>query len=108
LGEEGSRLQRICARVADIKRLFDEARSIWRLDILVNCAGEFSPSNIISTTEEVWDASLDANLKALFSGASRAPLRGVPMGQSLILSDTGGLLGWPACTWRTRFQKPGS
>src|SRR5437667_10465598 len=67
LGRRSKAIAADLTRVADIKRLFDEAaKQYGRLDILVNCAANFLPSSIISTTEEVWDASLDANLKAPF------------------------------------------
>jgi pteridine reductase len=83
--------------VADIKRLFDEAaRQFGRLDILVNSAANFLSSSIISTTEEVWDASLDSNLKApFFCAQAAAPLLRRTRGTIINFADTGGLLGWP-------------
>jgi pteridine reductase len=77
--------------------LFDEAaKQYGRLDILVNCAANFLPSSIISTTEEVWDASLDANLKApFFCAQAAAPLLRRSNGTIINFADTGGLLGWP-------------
>src|SRR6202040_2695498 len=60
------------------------------------CAANFLPSSIISTTEEVWDASLDANLKApFFCAQAAAPLLGRSNGTIINFADTGGLLGWP-------------
>jgi len=96
----GRRAQEIAAdltRVADIKRLFDEtAKQLGRLDILVNCAANFLPSSIISTTEDVWDATLDANLKApFFCAQAAAPLLRRSRGTIINFADTGGLLGWP-------------
>ena len=98
LGRRGKAIAADLARVADIKRLFDEAaKQYGRLDILVNCAANFLPSNIISTTEEVWDASLDANLKApFFCAQAAAPLLRRSNGTIINFADTGGLLGWPA------------
>src|SRR5437762_1369516 len=56
LGRRGKAIGADLTRVADIKRLCDEAaKEFGRLDILVNCAANFLPSSIISTTEEVWD-----------------------------------------------------
>ena len=83
--------------VAEIKRLFDEtAKEFGRLDILVNCAANFLPSSVISTTEEVWDASLDSNLKApFFCAQAAAPLLRRSKGTIINFADTGGLLGWP-------------
>ena len=83
--------------VAEIKRLFDEAaKQFGRLDILVNCAANFLPSSIISTTEEVWDASLDANLRApFFCAQAAAPLLRRSKGCIVNFADTGGVIGWP-------------
>jgi NAD(P)-dependent dehydrogenase (short-subunit alcohol dehydrogenase family) len=97
LGRQGKAIAADLTRVADIKRLFDEAaKQYGRLDMLVNCAANFLPSSIISTTEEVWDASLDANLKApFFCAQAAAPLLRRSNGTIINFADTGGLLGWP-------------
>ena len=97
LGRRGKAIGADLTRVADIKRLCDEAaKEFGRLDILVNCAANFLPSSIISTTEEVWDASLDANLKApFFCAQAAAPLLRRSNGTIINFADTGGLLGWP-------------
>ena len=83
--------------VAEIKRLFDEtAKQFGRLDILVNSAANFLPSSIISTTEEIWDTSLDANVKGpFFCAQAAAPLLRRTKGTIINFADTGGLLGWP-------------
>src|SRR6266704_3026646 len=52
---------------------------------------------MVSTTEEVWDASLDANLRAPFFCAQAAgPFLRRTRGTIINFSDTGGLMGWPA------------
>jgi len=96
-GPRGHAIAADLTSVADIKRLFDEAaKQFGRLDILVNCAANFLPSSIISTTEEVWDASLDSNLKApFFCAQAAAPLLRRTRGTIINFADTGGLLGWP-------------
>jgi pteridine reductase len=83
--------------VAEIKRLFDEtAKYFGRLDILVNSAANFLPASIVSTTEQVWDSSLDANLKAPFFCAQAAgPLLRRTHGTIINFADVGGILGWP-------------
>src|SRR5438876_3626130 len=83
--------------VAEIKRLFDEAaKQFGRLDILVNSAANFLPSSVVSTTEEIWDASLDANVKGpFFCAQAAAPLLRRTKGTIINFADTGGLLGWP-------------
>jgi NAD(P)-dependent dehydrogenase (short-subunit alcohol dehydrogenase family) len=97
LGRRGKAIAADLTRVDDIKRLFDEAaKQYGRLDILVNCAANFLPSSINSTTEEVWDASVDANLKApFFCAQAAAPLLRRSNGTIINFADTGGLLGWP-------------
>jgi pteridine reductase len=83
--------------VNEIKRLFDETvKQFGRLDILINNAANFLPASIISTTEAIWDASLDINLKApFFCAQAAAPLVKRTKGTIINLADTGGLLGWP-------------
>ena len=97
MGRRGVAIAADLTSVAEIKRLFDEAaKQFGRLDILVNCAANFLPSSIISTTEEVWDASLDSNLKApFFCAQAAAPLLRRSKGCIVNFADTGGLLGWP-------------
>ncbi len=96
-GRRGHAIAADLTSVADINRLFDEAaKRVGRLDILVNCAANFLPSSIISTTEEVWEASLDSNLKApFFCAQAAAPLLRRTRGTIINFADTGGLLGWP-------------
>ena len=83
--------------VAEIKRLFDEAgKQFGRLDILVNSAANFLPASVISTTEQVWDAALDTNLRApFFCVQAAAPWLRRTKGVIINFADTGGLLGWP-------------
>ena len=83
--------------VSEIKRLFDEAgKQFGRLDILVNSAANFLPASIVSTTEQVWDSSLDTNLKApFFCAQAAAPLLRRTRGVIINFADIGGILGWP-------------
>ncbi len=84
------------ANVAECKRLVDEAaKHFGRLDILVNSAANFLPGSMVSTTEEIWDAALDTNLRALFFCAqAAAPWLKRTHGLIINFADTGGLLGW--------------
>jgi pteridine reductase len=81
----------------EIRRLLQSvAHELGRLDILVNSAANFLPSSIISTTEAVWDASLDTNLKApFFCAQAAAPYLRRTQGVIINFADTGGILGWP-------------
>jgi NAD(P)-dependent dehydrogenase (short-subunit alcohol dehydrogenase family) len=83
--------------VDEIRRMVrDAAHELGRLDILINSAANFLPSSIISTTEEVWDAALDTNLKApFFCAQAAAPWLKRTKGVIVNFADTGGILGWP-------------
>jgi len=91
-------LQADLTSVSEIKRLFDDtAKRFGRLDVLVNSAANFLHTKFETTTEETWDASLDANLKApFFCSQAAAPLL-KQSGRGIIInfSDVGGLLAWP-------------
>jgi len=97
LGRRGLAIAADLSSVAEIKRLVDEAgKQFGRLDILVNGAANFLPASVISTTEEVWDASLYTNLRApFFCAQAAAPLLRRSRGVIINFADTGGLLGWP-------------
>jgi pteridine reductase len=83
--------------VAETKRLIDEAgKRFGRLDILVNSAANFLPASMISTTEQIWDAALDTNLRApFFCAQAAAPWLRRTKGVIINFADAGGLLGWP-------------
>jgi pteridine reductase len=85
------------SEVSEIKRLIDQAgKRFGRLDILVNSAANFLPASVVSTTEDIWDASLDTNLRApFFCAQAAAPLLRRTQGVIINFADTGGLLGWP-------------
>jgi len=73
----------------------EAAKHFGRLDILVNSAANFLPASVVSTTEEVWDASLDTNLRApFFCAQAAAPLLRRTRGVIINFADTGGILGW--------------
>src|SRR5579863_4176306 len=99
LGRRAVAMQAELRSVEGIRRLFDEAgKEFGRLDVLVNSAANFLPSSTISTTEEVWDASLDTNLRAgFFCAQAAAVLLRRSKGVIVNFADAGGLLGWPGC-----------
>lgn len=72
------------------------AHEFGRIDVLVNSAATFFPSSVISTTEEIWDASLDTNTKGpFFLAQAAAPWLRRSNGVIVNFADTGGILGWP-------------
>lgn len=96
LGRRSAVLGADLGSVAEIKRLFDEAgKQFGRLDILVNNAANFLPASMVSTTEQIWDAALDTNLRApFFCAQAAAPWLRRTQGVIINFADTGGLLGW--------------
>lgn len=54
-------------RVGELEEAVAAAeRELGRVDVLVNNAGIFRPATIAETTEELWDAHLDTNLRSTF------------------------------------------
>lgn len=96
IGRRAVAIQADLGDVSQIKRLIAETgKQFGRLDILVNSAANFLPSSIVSTTEQVWDASLDTNLKApFFCAQAAAPLLKRSRGAIINFADVGGLLAW--------------
>jgi pteridine reductase len=97
LGRRAVALEANLGSVSEIRRLFDQtAKQFGRLDVLVNSAANFLPASIVSTTEEIWDASLGTNLKAgFFCAQAASPLLRRSKGVIINFADAGGLLGWP-------------
>src|SRR5258705_3861316 len=97
LGRKGVALRADLGSVDEIRKLFLEiGNELGRLDLLVNSAANFLPGSVISTTQEIWDASLDINVKAPFFGEqAAAPMLRRSKGSIVNFADTGGLLGWP-------------
>lgn len=83
--------------VEEIRALVQRvAHEFGRIDVLVNSAANFLASSVISTTEEIWDASLDTNVKGpFFLAQAAAPWLRRANGVIVNFADTGGILGWP-------------
>jgi NAD(P)-dependent dehydrogenase (short-subunit alcohol dehydrogenase family) len=97
MGQKAVAIKADLRSVDEIRRLLLEVgNELGRLDLLVNSAASFLPGSVISTTEEVWDTSLDTNVKApFFVAQAAAPMLRRSKGAIVNFSDTGGLLGWP-------------
>ncbi len=97
MGRRAVALSADLQKVSEIRGLFEEiGRKFGRLDVLVNSAANFLPASVVSTTEEIWDASLDTNLKAgFFCAQAAAPLLRRTKGAIVNFADAGGLMGWP-------------
>src|SRR5580765_6380361 len=96
IGRRAVAVQADLGDVSQIKRLiYEVGKQFGRLDILVNSAANFLPASIVSTTEQVWDASLGTNLKApFFCAQAAAPLLKRSRGTIINFADVGGLLAW--------------
>jgi NAD(P)-dependent dehydrogenase (short-subunit alcohol dehydrogenase family) len=97
LGRRGVAMKAELTSVEEIRGLVQRvAHEFGRIDMLVNSAANFLPSSVISTTEEVWDASLDTNVKGpFFLAQAAAPWLRRTGGVIVNFADTGGILGWP-------------
>jgi len=97
MGQKAAAVRADLLSVDEIRQMvLAVGNELGRLDLLVNCAANFLPGSVISTTEEIWDASLDTNVKAQFFVAqAAAPMLRRSKGAIVNFSDTGGILGWP-------------
>jgi pteridine reductase len=97
LGRRSVALQADLAQISELPQLFQKVQANFgRLDILVNSAANFLQTDFASTTEKVWDASLDTNLKAVFFCCqAAAPLLKKSNGAIINFADIGGIQGWP-------------
>lgn len=95
-GQKAVAIQADLKSLDQIRRLLLEVgNELGRLDLLVNSAANFLPGSVISTTEEIWDDSLDTNVKApFFLAQAAAPMLRRSKGAIVNFADTGGLLGW--------------
>jgi len=89
---------------ADVRRAADAeslARATLeafdRIDILVNNAGIFLQSDLLETTEEVWDAIHDTNLKGLFfcTKAVVGPMLRQGKGRIINIASQAAAVGFP-------------
>jgi len=97
LGRRAVAIRAELTSVEQIRALVQRvAHEFGRIDVLVNSAANFLPSSVISTTEEIWDASLDTNVKGpFFLAQAAAPWLRRSNGVIVNFADTGGILGWP-------------
>lgn len=66
-GGTAQAFQADCSRVPEIESLVEKVVETFSIiDILVNNAGVFHTVPVAETTEEIWDAQLDLNLKGAF------------------------------------------
>jgi 3-oxoacyl-[acyl-carrier protein] reductase len=89
-GGKAVAIQADVAKVADVKRLFDEAeKTVGRLDIVVANAAVFLGKPLIESTEEDYDYVFNINAKGVFFTLQEAARR-VRDGGRIIVVSTGG------------------
>jgi len=89
-----------CADVTDIHRFVaDVGERLGGVDILVNNAGTFKTVSVEETTEEIWDAQIDLNLKgAFFCTQAVIPyFRKSGGGKVVNVSSIAGVAAFPNC-----------
>jgi len=95
-GGRAAPFQADVSRVADCERLAAEvADAFGTIDILINNAGVYHPLPIEETTEELWDAQIDINLKgSFFMVKAVAPvMKAKGAGKIVNVASTLGLVG---------------
>ena len=88
------------SKVPEIERLIKEVRDEWgRVDILVNNAGVFHTVPVMETTEEIWDETLDLNLKGYFFAVKTLVphWREIGGGKVVNISSIAGTGAFPNC-----------
>ena len=96
----GRRAAAFSAELTDVAAIrilvADVVAHFGQLDILVNSAANFLETKFAETSETIWDASLDTNLRAPFFCAQAAAPHLAKSGRGVIINfaDVGGLLGW--------------
>ena len=80
-----------------ILRLFEEVDRQGSLHVLVNSAAIMLPGELLTVSEDDWQASIDLNLKAAFFVLQQAAIRIRRAGGGVIvnLADIAGLRPWP-------------
>ena len=102
IGRAGGRaapFQADVSRVADCERLAAEvAETFGTIDILVNNAGVYHPLPMEETTEALWDAQIDINLKgSFFMARAVAPaMKAKGAGKIVNITSTLGVVGTSA------------
>ena len=88
------------SKVSEIERLVSEVINEWdRIDILVNNAGVFHTVPVMETTEEIWDETLDLNLKGYFFAVKTLipHWRKIGGGKVVNISSIAGTGAFPNC-----------
>jgi NAD(P)-dependent dehydrogenase (short-subunit alcohol dehydrogenase family) len=97
LGRKSIAVQADLRELSQIHRMFLQTSAHFgRLDILINNAANFVPARLEDTSEEIWDMTVDTNLKApFFCAQTAAPMLKKAGGVVINFADIGGIMAWP-------------
>ena len=99
-GGEAKEFKADVSIVSEIEKLIEEVKDEWgSVNILVNNAGVFHTVPVMETTEEIWDQTLDLNLKGyFFSVKTLVPhWREIGGGKVVNISSIAGTGAFPNC-----------
>ena len=99
-GGEAKEFKADVSIVSEIEKLIEEVRGEWgSVNILVNNAGVFHTVPVMETTEEIWDQTLDLNLKGYFFAVKTLVphWREIGGGKVVNISSIAGTGAFPNC-----------
>ena len=99
-GGEAKEFKADVSIVSEIEKLIEEVRDEWgSVNILVNNAGVFHTVPVMETTEEIWEQTLDLNLKGYFFAVKTLVphWREIGGGKVVNISSIAGTGAFPNC-----------
>ena len=99
-GGEAKEFKADVSIVSEIEKLIEEVKDEWgNVNILVNNAGVFHTVPVMETTEEIWDQTLDLNLKGYFFAVKTLVphWREIGGGKVVNISSIAGTGAFPNC-----------
>lgn len=99
-GGEAKEFKADVSIVSEIEKLIEEVKNEWgSVNILVNNAGVFHTVPVMETTEEIWDQTIDLNLKGYFFAVKTLVphWREIGGGKVVNISSIAGTGAFPNC-----------
>ena len=99
-GSEAKEFKADVSIVSEIEKLIEEVKDEWgSVNILVNNAGVFHTVPVMETTEEIWDQTIDLNLKGYFFAVKTLVphWREIGGGKVVNISSIAGTGAFPNC-----------
>jgi NAD(P)-dependent dehydrogenase (short-subunit alcohol dehydrogenase family) len=89
------------SNISDVDMMVSETvKKFGKLDILVNCAGILVSADLAHHTEDIWDDTIDINLKGSFLTTQRAVPEMLKQGKGKVIhiASIAGQIGFPNST----------